>query len=670
MSALSTGKQAALGRLSLFITTLIWGSSFVILKATLTAVPTLWLLAFRFTGAALILLLAGFRELRHFDWGYVRYGALMGAALYCAYVLQTFGLAYTTPAKNAFLTATYCVIVPLLGWAFRRNRPDRYNLLAALLCLAGIACVSLTGSLTPQLGDALTLCCGFFYALHILLTSRAAAGRSAVLLTATQFVVVAALCWLTAPLGAPLPARIPGSAWLALAYLSIMCTAVCLLLQTYGQKHTPPHTTGIILTFESVFGAAFSVLIYREQLAPRVAVGFLLIFASIIISETKLDFLRKRRKSHRTPASAVGTPGEAVEETGVMNAGNAPARRKKLRKRILTVLLALVLAVVAAAGGVLLSLQLSPRPFVAFLRHSGVFDGQPDMPDFIADKADLVAVEADIVYPSSYSSNTLDIYYPADGSEAKATVFWLHGGGFIDGDKSGLRPFATALAENGYAVVSINYALAPETTYPAPVIQLGEACAYILQNSGQYPQLPTDRLVFGGDSAGAQIASQFTALQTSAALQEEMGLSALLAPETLRAAVLYCGPYDLAGFDSVEDGFTKLFIRQIGWAYSGQKDWRENEAASQLSTVNFVTPAYPPTFITDGNSGSFEAQGKELLAALLENGVTAQGLFYPESQVVLPHEYQFDYTQFETQARDCLTQTLAFLDAAVSSAAD
>lgn len=303
MSALTSGNQAALGRLSLFVTTLIWGSSFVILKATLDTVPTLYLLAFRFTGAALFVLLIGFRELRHFDWGYLKYGALMGAALYCAYVLQTFGLAYTTPAKNAFLTATYCVIVPLLGWAFHRLKPDRYNFLAAALCLAGIACVSLSGSLVPQLGDALTLGCGFFYALHILLTGRAAAGRSVVLLTATQFVVVAALCWLTAPLGAPLPAQIPGPAWLALAYLSILCTGVCLLLQTYGQKHTPPHTTSIILTFESVFGAAFSVLFYHEQLTLRVAAGFLLIFVSVVISETRLDFLKKRRKTRETSAA-------------------------------------------------------------------------------------------------------------------------------------------------------------------------------------------------------------------------------------------------------------------------------------------------------------------------------------------------------------------------------
>ena len=113
-----------LGRASLLGATLIWGSSFIILKSTLDSVPTLWVLALRFTGAALLMALMGAKELRQLDRGYIKKGLGLGAALFVAYTLQTFGLEHTTPGKNAFLTATYCVIVPFMWWLFSRKRPD------------------------------------------------------------------------------------------------------------------------------------------------------------------------------------------------------------------------------------------------------------------------------------------------------------------------------------------------------------------------------------------------------------------------------------------------------------------------------------------------------------------------------------------------------------------
>ena len=102
--------------------------------------------------------------------------------------------------------------------------------------------------------------------------------------------------------------------------------------------------------------------------------------------------------------------------------------QKNIRKRIFKVILCIFLAALVALGGILLSLQLSPRAFVGFLRHSGAFTGKSYIPSFIADKADMVSVIQNISYPSNYESNTLDIYYPSNASAVKATVFWMHGG--------------------------------------------------------------------------------------------------------------------------------------------------------------------------------------------------------------------------------------------------
>lgn len=116
-------------------------------------------------------------------------------------------------------------------------------------------------------------------------------------LTTVQLATAAALCWLTAPLVSPLPQDVPVSAWLSIAYLSLMCTGVCYFLQALGQKYTSPQTASIILTLESVFGTLFSVVFYHERLSLKTVSGFALIFAAILISETKLSFLRGREEA-------------------------------------------------------------------------------------------------------------------------------------------------------------------------------------------------------------------------------------------------------------------------------------------------------------------------------------------------------------------------------------
>ena len=299
---MSERKYGHIGRLALIGATLLWGSSFVVLKTTLDSVPTLWILAIRFTGAAILMGLPSIKQLAKIDKRCLASGVFMGLALYAAYTLQTFGLVYTTPGKNAFLTATYCVLTPFLWWAFTRKRPDLYNILAALVCITGMALVSLNGDLSVGLGEGLTMCCGFFYALHIIFTSKGVARYGVGVLTTIQFATAALLCWIRAPISAPFPDSVPSSAWLSIAYMCVLCTFACYYLQTIGQKYTSPQTSSILLTLESVFGTVISVIFYHEQLTVRELAGFVLIFIAVIISETKLEFLRGRHAAGTSEA--------------------------------------------------------------------------------------------------------------------------------------------------------------------------------------------------------------------------------------------------------------------------------------------------------------------------------------------------------------------------------
>ena len=171
----------------LFAAALIWGTSFFIMKNTLDVMPVFYLLAVRFTVGAGLLALVCWKKWREFTPDYLWRGAVIGGFLFLAYSIQTFGLSLTTPSKNAFLTAVYCVIVPFLTWAVLRIRPDGYNIAAALLCITGVGLVSLNGELAVNAGDLLTLLCAVFYASHIVAVAKVSSGKDITLLTVFQF---------------------------------------------------------------------------------------------------------------------------------------------------------------------------------------------------------------------------------------------------------------------------------------------------------------------------------------------------------------------------------------------------------------------------------------------------------------------------------------------------
>ncbi len=285
--------KANIGRLCLICTTLIWGSSFVILKSALDSITPMWVLAIRFAGAAIMMLIACLPRLKRINRGYLRGGLVMGICLALAYIVQTYGLVYTTPGKNAFLTATYCILVPFLYWAIAHKKPDRYNIIAALVCLIGMGFVCLNDDLSVNIGDVLTICCGLFYGLHIIVTGRSVEERDPLILTMLQFAVGGLICLIGAAVFEPVPHDIPSGTWWGIAYMTFMCTGLCFFLQTIGQKFTPPSQAAVILTLESVFGTAISVVLGEEVLTFNIALGFCLIFFAVLTSETKLRFLRR-----------------------------------------------------------------------------------------------------------------------------------------------------------------------------------------------------------------------------------------------------------------------------------------------------------------------------------------------------------------------------------------
>lgn len=285
-----------LARPLIVVATVIWGSTFFILKDTLDDVSVYFMLAFRFTVATVILALVFWKRWKNFDKSYLLAGGVMGTLLFLAYAVQNFGLLGTTPGKNAFFTAVYCVIVPFLYWVIKGERPDRYNVLAAMLCLAGIGFVSWDGGFALTGGDGLTLLGGLVYACHIVAVSYFSREKDVFLLTVLQFFYVAVWAWIfTAATGALPSGGLPTRAWGVLLYLAVAATALALLFQNVGQTYTSPSSAAVLLSLEAPFGVLFSVVFSDERPTGFMIFGFVLIFISILCSETKFSFFSRKK---------------------------------------------------------------------------------------------------------------------------------------------------------------------------------------------------------------------------------------------------------------------------------------------------------------------------------------------------------------------------------------
>lgn len=247
----------------------------------------------------------------------------------------------------------------------------------------------------------------------------------------------------------------------------------------------------------------------------------------------------------------------------------------------------------------------------------------------------------------------LDIYRPA-GPVGGAVVVWVHGGGFVSGRRGDVENYLKILADQGFAVVNVDYTIAPGATYPTPLRQLSRALS-ALDGAG----LSGARVVLAGDSAGAQIAGQMAALLTNPDYARTVGVEPAFPRDRLAGVLLFCGVYDIRGMGQ-GGGLLGWFVQTTGWAYSGRRDWRGDDGFATLGFLPALTGAYPPAFVSAGNADPLGPQSEALAAALRAQGVAVTGLFFPpDHSPGLGHEYQFDLTTPDGQR--ALTAAAAWL---------
>ena len=288
MNKRSTQVFASLG---LLLTAAVWGFAFVVVKDSLDYVGSVYMVAIRFSIAAIGLAIIFCKRLKKIDKKHLLMGGVTGLFLFLAYLVQTIGCSYTTAGKNAFLTTIYVILIPLISWPLYKKRPQWHVFLAAGLSLTGIGLLALGGDDISgiNIGDILTLLCGLFFALHILWTEKCnKEGCDTIIITMLQFAFAAFFGWILAPFmdGAfPIVAIQTPKVVLSMLYLGLFSSMICFSLQNIGLKYVQSSLASLFLSFESVFGVLFSTIFLHETLTLKMAVGCALIFSAIVIAE-------------------------------------------------------------------------------------------------------------------------------------------------------------------------------------------------------------------------------------------------------------------------------------------------------------------------------------------------------------------------------------------------
>lgn len=331
----------------------------------------------------------------------------------------------------------------------------------------------------------------------------------------------------------------------------------------------------------------------------------------------------------------------------------------RILKRILQTLAIIITGLIIV---VVLLLTVSPKPSASFFARA--FNGTVKITNnkMYTLNQQNVKMSSNIDY-GQQKDETADIYHPKTGANNKIVV-WMHGGGFIGGDKSGMKEFATDLVgQTKVTFVALNYTVAPEGKYPTQVQQLAKGLQFVQKHAAEWGLDPNKvQIILGGDSAGAQIAAQYAALATNPTYAKDV--SQVNVPvKKLAGTVLYCGPYDFQlitkGDKDNKNWLMKWFMHTIGWSMTGKFFWNNSTLVAQGSIPNKVTSAFPTSYITDGNRFTFESSGKELVSQLTQHGVPVTSRFFPANEAV-NHEYQFDFATDKAQVT--FAQTVKFIN--------
>lgn len=230
-----------------------------------------------------------------------------------------------------------------------------------------------------------------------------------------------------------------------------------------------------------------------------------------------------------------------------------------------------------------------------------------------ADGLEDATIIKDIPYAALSEKHKLDIYLPPDDSKPYPVIVWLHTGGFLAGDKDGSAPkararvnmprLAGAVCARGYALVSINFRLSGEATFPAVVHDVKAAVRWIRANAQKY-DFNAEKIAAWGASSGGYLAA-IMATSGGVAELEDLTLGNSDQSSRITAAVDWYGPIDFSLMDAQ--------LSELGYeanVHDSTSPESKLMGASVAEVPEKCKTASPMSYVNSTNAPIYIQQGK------------------------------------------------------------
>ncbi len=266
-----------------------WGVTFLMVQDAINTTPVYSFLFFRFSLATIIMFFISYKFLKKINLKTVFYGIILGIFLFSAFATQTFGLTYTSSSIVAFITGLNVIFVPFLTFLFFKDKIKSNVLIATFIAVIGLYLLTMSGSLSFEKGEFLTLICAVLFALQIIFTGKFSKEVNVFLLVLFQLITVSILSLIFSLFLDNVTFNIPYdfAFFKAVIITAIFATVYAFLIQTYMQQFTTATKTAIIFTMEPVSAAIFAYLTANEILTITQFFGAILIILATLVAEIK-----------------------------------------------------------------------------------------------------------------------------------------------------------------------------------------------------------------------------------------------------------------------------------------------------------------------------------------------------------------------------------------------
>lgn len=267
----------------ILLATLSWGLGYTIQTISADQLQTFTIVFFKGIGG-LILLPLLIKRKKHIRRKELLGGILISICAFIGCILQQRGMELSTVSKASFITALYIVFVPLIE-SLRGKRPGVKMLTAVGVALAGLYFLCLSGKVSLNIGDLLLLIGSFFFALQIIFIDIFSQECDGIHLAFVSQMTIAFFSGIVMVLvEKPAIAQISQSI-LPILYLTVISGGTAQCIQIIYQKDVGPSLASLIMSLESVFGAAGGWLLLHQTMNGREIFGCILVFIAVLIAE-------------------------------------------------------------------------------------------------------------------------------------------------------------------------------------------------------------------------------------------------------------------------------------------------------------------------------------------------------------------------------------------------